>query len=53
VAVEEAPDPDGFKKPADTAKIMKHLEKIISSAQVFTKSATPPAESAEESADRL
>src|ERR1700737_4103911 len=53
VAVEEAPDADGFKKPADTAKIMKHLEKIISSAQVFTKSATPPAESAEESADRL
>jgi hypothetical protein len=53
VAVEEAPDPDGFKKPADTAKIMKHLEKIISSAQVFTKSATPPTESAEESADRL
>jgi hypothetical protein len=53
VAVEAAPDPDGFKRPADTGKILKQLEKIVSSAQVFTKSATPPVESAEESADRL
>jgi len=53
VAVEEEPDPDGFKKPADTAKILKQLEKIVSSAQIFTKSATPPAENTEEAADRL
>ena len=53
VAAEEAPDPDGFKKPADTVKIMKQLEKIVSSAQIFTKSATPPAEDTEEAADRL
>ena len=53
VAAEETPDPDGFKKPADIAKIMKQLEKIVSSVQIFTKSATPPAESSEESTDRL
>ena len=53
VAAEEAPDPDGFKKPADTAKIMRQLERIVSSAQIFAKSATPPAENTEEAADRL
>lgn len=53
VAAEEAPDPDGFKKPADTIKIMKQLEKIVSSLQFSTKSATPPAESSEESTGRL
>jgi len=53
VAAEDAPDPDGFKKPADTARIMKQLEKIVSSAQLFTKSATPPTENTEEAADRL
>ena len=53
VAAEEASDPDGFKKPADTNKIMRQLEKIVSSTQIFTKSATPPTESDEESADRL
>ena len=53
VAAEEAPDPDGFKKPADTAKIMRQLEKIVSSAQISTKSATPPAEISEDAADRL
>jgi len=53
VAAEDAPDPDGFKKPADTAKIMRQLEKIVSGAQIFTKSATPPAENTEEAADRL
>jgi len=50
VAAEEAPDPDGFKKPADTNKIMKQLEKIVGSAQFFPKSATPPEESDEEEA---
>jgi hypothetical protein len=50
VAAEQAPDPDGFKKPADTNKIMKQLEKIVVSAQFFPKSATPPAESDEEEA---
>jgi hypothetical protein len=53
VAAEETPDPDGFRKPADTAKIMKQLEKIVSSAQIFSKSVTPPAEINEETADRL
>src|SRR6266446_6559181 len=53
VAAEETPDPDGFRKPADTAKIMKQLEKIVSSAQTFSKSVTPPAEIIEETADRL
>jgi hypothetical protein len=53
LAAEETPDPDGFRKPADTAKIMKQLEKIVSSAQIFSKSVTPPAESTEETADRL
>jgi hypothetical protein len=53
VAAEETPDPDGFRKPADTAKIMKQLEKIVSSAKIFSKSATPPAEINEETADRL
>lgn len=53
VAAEETPDPDGFKKPADTAKIMKQLEKIVSSAQIFAKSVTPAAEGYEEAAGRL
>ena len=53
VAAEEMPDPDGFRKPADIAKIMKQLEKIVSSAQIFSKSVTPPAEIIEETADRL
>ena len=47
VAAEEAPDPDGFRKPADTGKIMRQLEKIVRSAQFFPKSATPPAENEE------
>lgn len=47
VAAEEAPDPDGFRKPADTSKIMKQLEKIVGSAQFFLKSAAPPAETNE------
>jgi hypothetical protein len=53
VAAEETLDPDGFKKPADTAKIMKQLEKIVSSAQIFAKSVTPAAEGNEEAAGRL
>ena len=53
VAAEEAPDPDGFRKPADIKKIMKHLEKVVGSLQIFTKSARPPAESDEETAARL
>ncbi len=53
LAAEEAPDPDGFKKTADTAKIMKQLEKIVSSAQISAKSVPPPAEVSEETADRL
>jgi hypothetical protein len=53
VAAEEAPDPDGFRKPADINKIMKHLEKVVGSLQIFTKSVKPPAESDEETAGRL
>jgi hypothetical protein len=53
VAAEEAPDPDGFRKPADINKIMKHLEKVVGSLQIFTKSARPPAGSDEETAGRL
>jgi hypothetical protein len=52
VAAEQAPDPDGFKKPADTIKIMKQLEKIVASAQFFTKRVTP-AENNEDAADSL
>src|ERR1700676_742827 len=33
VAAEDAPDPDGFQKPADMSKIIKHLEKIVASSQ--------------------
>ena len=53
VAAEETPDPDGFKKPADTAKIMKQLEKIVLSTHIFAKSVTPAAEGNEEAAGRL
>jgi hypothetical protein len=53
VAAEEAPDPDGFKKPADMSKIMKHLEKIVSSTQIFAKSATSSLEDSAELPDRL
>jgi outer membrane murein-binding lipoprotein Lpp len=53
VAAEAAPDPDGFRKPADTNRIMKQLEKIVGSAQFFPKSAAPPAESDEEAGKPL
>jgi hypothetical protein len=52
VAAEAAPDPGGFRKAADTNRIMKQLEKIAASAQFFTKSATPT-ENNEEAADSL
>jgi hypothetical protein len=52
VAAEAGPDADGFRKPADTAKIMKQLEKIVASAQFFPKSLAP-AENNEEAADSL
>jgi hypothetical protein len=52
LAAEEWPDPNGFNRPADLAKIMKQLEKIVASAQVFRKY-VPPAENSEETADRL
>jgi hypothetical protein len=52
VAAEEAPDPDGFRKPADTAKIMKQLEKIVASGQFFPKSVAP-IENNEEAAEWL
>jgi hypothetical protein len=53
VVAEETPDPDGFKKPADTAKIMRQLEKIILSAEIFNKSVPPPPEVNDETANRL
>jgi hypothetical protein len=52
VATEDTPDPDGFNRAADTTKIMNQLEKIVSSAQIFTKSA-PLAENNEKSTRRL
>jgi hypothetical protein len=53
VAADEAPDADGFRKPADISKIMKQLERIVSTTQLFSKSVTPPTENSEETADRL
>jgi hypothetical protein len=53
VAAEEAPDQDGFKKPADTAKIMRQLERIVSSAHFSPRTVPPPAEISETTADRL
>ncbi|MCU1243545.1 MAG: hypothetical protein JWO71_4271 [Candidatus Acidoferrum typicum] len=53
LAVEETPDPDGFGKAADTTKIMKQLEKIVLSVQIFNKGVPPPVETSEETADRL
>jgi hypothetical protein len=49
----ETTDPENFRKPADMAKIMKQLEKIVSSSQLFRKSLAPPPETTEETADRL
>jgi hypothetical protein len=48
VAAEDAPDPDGFQRAADTGKILRQLEKIISSVEVFDKSGAPPEERSEE-----
>ena len=53
VAADEASDANGFQKPADVPRIMKQLERIILSTQLFAKSSTPPAESTAEIADRL
>ena len=52
VAADEAPDADSSQKPADISKIMKQLEKIISSTQLFHKSVSPP-ETVAETAHRL
>lgn len=52
VAAEAGPDAGGFRKAADANRIMKQLEKIVASAQFFTKSATPT-ENNEEAADSL
>ncbi len=53
VAAEGTPDPEGFRKPADTGRILRQLEKIISSVQISAGSAPPEAVSSEESAERL
>ena len=53
LAAEQSPDPDGFKKPLDSARIMRQLEKIVSSAQVAPKVAPPPAETSAEASNRL
>lgn len=52
VAADEIADGDSELRPADVGKIMKHLEKIVSSAQIFTKSVPAPAEEMEEAAER-
>jgi hypothetical protein len=46
-------DAEGFRKPADMARIMKHLEKIVSSTKIVEKSLMPAPETSEETADRL
>jgi hypothetical protein len=53
LAVDETSDADGFRKPADATKIMKQLEKIVSSAEIFSKRVTPPTETTEGTANRL
>jgi len=53
VAAEGTPDPEGFRKPADTGKILRQLEKIISSVQISAGSTPPEEDSSEESAARL
>jgi hypothetical protein len=53
VAADEAPGADSFQKPADISRIIKQLEKIISSTQFFKKSVTPPPATPAETADRL
>jgi hypothetical protein len=53
VAEDDTADPHGAQRPADIGKIMKHLEKIVGSTQIFTKSSPPPAEDSEEAAQRL
>jgi len=53
VAADATADRDGFSKPADIAKIMKQLERIVLSTQVFDKSAAPEKETNIETADRL
>lgn len=53
VAAEGMPDPEGFRKPADTGKILRRLERIISSMRISAGSTPPEEDSSEESAERL
>jgi len=53
VAAEGTPDPEGFRKPADTGKILRQLERIISSMRISAGSTPPDEDSSEESAARL
>jgi hypothetical protein len=53
VAADEASDAEAFRKPADMARIMKQLEKIVSSTNIAEKSLMPAPETSEETADRL
>jgi hypothetical protein len=52
VAADGAPDADGVERPADIGKIMRRLEKIVTSTEIFTKSIAL-AESGDEKSDRL
>lgn len=52
VAVEAAPDPEGINKPADAARIIRQLEKIVGSMQIQERRAIPR-ELRAESASRL
>jgi hypothetical protein len=53
VLAEDAPDPDGFKRAADLAKIMNQLQEIVKSTQIFPEKASPPPETSEVTAQRL
>ena len=51
VAAEGTVDTDSELRPAEIAKIMKHLERIVTSTQIFTKSVRPPAEETEQTTE--
>lgn len=45
LAAEESPDPNGFTRNVNVARIIRQLENVVASSRVFAKSATPPVES--------
>ena len=53
VAADETAEGDSELRPADIVKLMKHLERIVTSTQIFTKSVPPPAVDTEETEQQL